>query len=53
MCAPVVTRFITCGVDLEGAARAYADAILKLPSKRERFAAGKAERSSMVENDAA
>jgi glutathione S-transferase len=53
MYAPVVTRFNTYGVELHGAARAYADAILALPPMLEWFAAGKAEPWSMPENDAA
>jgi glutathione S-transferase len=53
MYAPVVTRFNTYGVDLHGAAGAYADAILALPPMREWFAAAKAEPWSMPENDAA
>jgi glutathione S-transferase len=35
MYAPVVTRFNTYGVELHGAARAYADAILALPPMQE------------------
>ena len=53
MYAPVVTRFKTYGVELQGAARAYADAILALPPMVEWYAAGKAEPWSMPENDAA
>jgi glutathione S-transferase len=53
MYAPVITRFNTYGVELHGAARAYADAILTLPPMQEWFAAGKAEPWSMPENDAA
>lgn len=53
MYAPVVTRFNTYGVELHGAARAYADAILALPPMREWSAAGKVEPWSMAENDAA
>ena len=43
MYAPVATRFQTYGVELEGAARAYADALLALPAVREWAAAGAAE----------
>jgi hypothetical protein len=40
-------------VELRGAARAYADAILALPPMQEWFAAAKAEPWSIAENDAA
>ena len=53
MYAPVVTRFTTYGVALEGAARAYADAILALPPMREWFAAANAEPWTIAETDAA
>ena len=53
MYAPVVTRFKTYGVELQGAARAYAEAILALPRMVEWYAAAKAEPWSMPENDAA
>jgi glutathione S-transferase len=53
MYAPVVTRFTTYGVALEGTARAYADAILALPPMREWFAAAKAEHWTITEIDAA
>jgi glutathione S-transferase len=53
MYAPVVTRFTTYGVALEGTARAYADAILALPPMREWFAAAKAEHWTITETDAA
>jgi glutathione S-transferase len=53
MYAPVVTRFTTYGVTLEGAARAYADAILALPPMLEWFAAAKAEPWTIAETDAA
>ena len=43
MYAPVVLRFQTYGVALEGAARDYADAVLALPALREWVAAGVAE----------
>ena len=43
MFAPVVLRFQTCGVALEGAAGAYAEAILALPALREWVADGVAE----------
>lgn len=43
MYAPVATRFQTYGVELEGAARAYADALLALPAVQEWAAAGVAE----------
>lgn len=43
MFAPVVTRFDTYGVALDGAARAYADAVLALPAMREWTEAGRAE----------
>jgi glutathione S-transferase len=52
MYAPVVTRFKTYGVELQGAARSYAEAILALPPMIEWYAAGKAEPWSMPENDA-
>jgi glutathione S-transferase len=53
MYAPVVTRFNTYGVALEGTARAYADAILALPPMREWFAAAAAEPWTIAETDAA
>jgi glutathione S-transferase len=53
MYAPVVTRFTTYGVALEGTARAYADAILALPPMREWFAAAKAEPWTIAETDTA
>jgi glutathione S-transferase len=53
MYAPVVTRFNTYGVALEGLARAYADAILALPPMREWFAAAAAEFWTIAETDAA
>lgn len=53
MYAPVVTRFKTYGVELQGAARAYADAILALPPMVEWYAAAKVEPWSIPENDAA
>jgi glutathione S-transferase len=53
MYAPVVTRFNTYGVELHGAARAYADAILALPPMREWFAAGQAKPWSIAEYEAA
>src|SRR5512132_828898 len=53
MYAPVVTRFNTYGVALEGLARAYADAILALPPMREWFAAPAAEFWTIAETDAA
>ena len=53
MYAPVVTRFTTYGVTLEGVARAYADTILALPPMREWFAAAKAEPWTIAETDAA
>lgn len=43
MYAPVVLRFQTYGVALEGAARDYADAVRALPALREWVAAGVAE----------
>ncbi len=43
MYAPVVLRFATYGVPLEGAARAYADTILALPPMQEWLAAGRDE----------
>ena len=43
MFAPVVLRFQTYGVALEGAAGAYAEAILALPALREWVADGVAE----------
>jgi glutathione S-transferase len=53
MYAPVVTRFNTYGVALEGTARAYADAILAMPPMREWFAAAAAEPWTIAETDAA
>ena len=53
MYAPVVTRFTTYGVALEGTSRAYADAILGLPPMREWFAAAKVEPWTIAETDAA
>jgi glutathione S-transferase len=41
--APVVTRFVTYGVALEGAAAAYRDAIMAWPAMRAWVAAAKAE----------
>jgi len=35
MYAPVATRFETYGVPLDGAAKAYAQALLALPAMRE------------------
>ncbi|HEY0721707.1 MAG TPA: glutathione S-transferase family protein [Gammaproteobacteria bacterium] len=43
MFAPVVLRFATYGVVLEGAARAYADAITSLPAIQEWLAASREE----------
>jgi glutathione S-transferase len=43
MYAPVALRFRTYAVPLEGAARAYADALLALPALREWVAAAEAE----------
>ncbi len=43
MYAPVVSRFKTYGVPLEGTAAAYAEAIWKLPSIQEWLAAARAE----------
>lgn len=43
MYAPVVTRFVTYGVDLEPACRAYADTILALPSLRDWTGAARSE----------
>ena len=40
MYAPVVLRFATYGVQLDGVARAYADIMLALPAMREWIAAG-------------
>jgi glutathione S-transferase len=53
MYAPVVTRFTTYGVTLDGTARAYADAILALPAMLEWFAAAEAEPWTIAETDAA
>ena len=53
MYAPVVTRFKTYGVELQGAARAYADAISALPPMVEWYAAAKDEPWSIPESDAA
>ena len=41
--APVVTRFITYGVPLEGRAKAYSDAVMSWPAMGEWIAAAKAE----------
>ncbi len=43
MYAPVVLRFLTYGVKLEGAAAAYADAVRALPAVREWLAAARVE----------
>lgn len=43
MYAPVVLRFVTYGVALEGAARAYADAILALPAMQAWLASSREE----------
>lgn len=43
MYAPVVTRFVTYGVEVDDTARAYMDAVLALPAMREWTAAAKAE----------
>ncbi len=43
MYAPVVLRFATYGVELAGAARAYAEAITALPALQEWLAASRAE----------
>jgi glutathione S-transferase len=53
MFAPVVTRFNTYGVELDGVCRAYADAMLNLPAMREWFAASRAEPWSVAETDEA
>jgi glutathione S-transferase len=43
MFAPVVTRFATYGVELDGVERAYAEAVLALPALREWTAGARAE----------
>ncbi len=49
MFAPVVSRFKTYGVALDGAARDYAEAVLALPAMREWYAAAEAE-TEVIEN---
>jgi Glutathione S-transferase len=43
MYAPVVTRFITYGVELDATGRAYVDAVMNLPAMKDWVAAAKAE----------
>jgi glutathione S-transferase len=43
MFAPVVTRFVTYGVELDPRCRAYADAVLALPAMRQWYADAAAE----------
>lgn len=43
MYAPVVTRFITYGVEMDATGRAYADAVMNLPAMKEWVADAKAE----------
>ncbi|MBP2295148.1 glutathione S-transferase family protein [Azospirillum rugosum] len=43
MYAPVVTRFITYGVEMDAVGRAYAEAVMALPAMKEWVAAAKAE----------
>ncbi|MCW2238092.1 glutathione S-transferase family protein [Azospirillum canadense] len=43
MYAPVVTRFITYGVEMDEVGRAYAEAVMSLPAMKEWVAAAKAE----------
>jgi glutathione S-transferase len=49
--APVVTRFVTYGVELPPPARRYADAVLALPAVREWSAAGRAEPEVVAEDE--
>jgi len=51
MYAPVVLRFQTYAVELEGAAKDYADAVLALPPLREWVAAAEAETESIPKFD--
>lgn len=48
MYAPVVLRFQTYAVELDGAAKAYADAVLALPALREWVAAAETESESIA-----
>ena len=43
MYAPVVTRFITYGVELDATCRAYVDAVMNVPAMKEWVAAAKVE----------
>jgi glutathione S-transferase len=52
MYAPVVTRFRTYDVQLEGACAEYADRILALPEMQEWIAAAQAEPDEVQELDA-
>ena len=49
MYAPVVTRFITYGIELDSVCRTYAEAILTLPAMQEWIAAAKLE-TETIEN---
>ncbi len=49
--APVVSRFVTYGVAVEGLCRDYMDAVLETPFVREWFAAAKAEPWTMPKFD--
>lgn len=52
MYAPVVTRFVSYGIDMDAAAQAYADAVLALPAMREWLAAAEAEGESLAKYEA-
>jgi len=43
MFAPVVSRFVTYKVELDGVSQAYVDAMIALPAMQEWYAAGAAE----------
>jgi glutathione S-transferase len=50
MYAPVVSRFVTYGVELDEIAQAYADAVWSLPALQEWMAAAAAESEYLVES---
>jgi glutathione S-transferase len=52
MYAPVCTRFVTYGVELDPTSRAYLDAVLDLPDLREWTALAEAEPDELIELDA-
>jgi glutathione S-transferase len=51
MYAPVVTRFLTYDIKLDGSAKAYCEAIMAMPHMREWLAAAKAEPDELEELD--